>query len=287
MTYGTPQALRRALEHRLLARSTETGVSLDRLRRRVLFERIVARLQAAEPGRWVLKGGMALEVRLRDDARLTKDIDLGLRDDVADSADLHERLIAALSADPDGDDFVLTVGPPAPLGEDGGGHLTWRVKVAAHLADRPFGGIHLDVSPRAHELDVTDHMALPNSLDFAGIPAPVVEIVDVQRHAAEKFHALLRDFGDRENSRVRDLVDLVILIEHDLLTPATVAVAARRVWAERDGGEPPDAIPPLPGSWPDRYERLAADHDMGTQSFPAAVASVARLWAEMFPTEET
>jgi hypothetical protein len=287
VSYETPQALRTALERRLLARSVETGISLDRLRRRVLFERIVARLQAAEPGRWVLKGGMALEVRLRDAARLTKDIDFGLRDEVADPAELHERLIDALSADPDRDNFMLTVRPPVPLGEDGGGHLTWRLKVAAHLADKPFGGIQLDVSPRTHELDATDRLALPNSLEFAGIPAPEIEIVDVHRHAAEKFHAMLRDFGDRENSRVRDLVDLVILIEHGLLTPATVTAAARNVWAERDGVEPPDEIPPLPGSWPDRYERLAADHDMDTQAFPAAVASVARLWAEMFPAEET
>lgn len=34
------------------------------------------------PGQWVLIGGMALEVRLRDEARLTKDVDLGFRCDV-------------------------------------------------------------------------------------------------------------------------------------------------------------------------------------------------------------
>ncbi len=96
MTYETAQALRMALEQRLLARSKDTEVSLDRLRRRVLFERIVSRLQAAEPGLWVLKGGMALEVRLRDDARLTKDIDLGLRGDVTDAEELRERLVEAL-----------------------------------------------------------------------------------------------------------------------------------------------------------------------------------------------
>lgn len=119
MTYRTPQALRMALEQRLLSRSNESGVGLDRLRRRVLFERIVARLESAEPGRWVLKGGMALEVRLQDDARLTKDIDLGLRDDISDADELHERLIEALMADPDGDGFVLTARPPARLSEDG------------------------------------------------------------------------------------------------------------------------------------------------------------------------
>jgi hypothetical protein len=51
VTYETPQALRTALEQRLLNRSHETDVALDRLRRRVLFERIVARLEEAEPGR--------------------------------------------------------------------------------------------------------------------------------------------------------------------------------------------------------------------------------------------
>jgi len=286
VTYDTPQALRMALEQRLLLRSTETGIGLDRLRRRVLFERIVSRLQGAEPGRWVLKGGMALEVRLRDDARLTKDIDLGLRDAVVNAAELHERLVDALTADPDGDGFVLTAGAPASLREDGGGHLTWRLKVAAALAGRPFGSIQLDVSPRAHELVATERVVLPNSLDFAGIPAPVIEIVDVHRHAAEKLHAMLRDFGERENSRVRDLVDVVILMEHDLLAPATVATATRQVWAERDGIAPPKAFPPLPESWPHRYERLAADHHLDTQSFPAAAARVGRLWDEMFTTEE-
>jgi hypothetical protein len=42
MTYQSAPALRTALERRLLARSAETGVSLDRLRRRVMFERIIA-----------------------------------------------------------------------------------------------------------------------------------------------------------------------------------------------------------------------------------------------------
>ena len=141
---------------------------------------------------------MALEVRLRDAARLTKDIDLGLRDDLAGAAELHDRLIEALGTDPDGDGFVISARPPVPLREDGGGYLTWRVRVAAQLADKPFGGTHLDVSPRPHELDVTDRVAMPNTLDFAGIPTTMVELVDVHRHAAEKLHAMCRDFGDRE-----------------------------------------------------------------------------------------
>lgn len=287
MTYETPHALRTALEQRLRNRSADTGVGLDRLRRRVVFERIVARLEAAEPGQWVLKGGMALEVRLGDDARLTKDIDLGLRDDIEDATDLQERLVGALAVDQDGDGFELLAAYPEVLGADGGGHITWRVKVAASLAGRPFGGVQADISPRAHELVATDRLPLPNSLDFAGVPATVVEIVDVHRHAAEKFHAMLRDYGDRENSRVRDLVDLVLLTEHDLLTAPAVAAAAREVWAERDGVEPPRSLPAQPDSWPERYERVAAEYELDSKTFTAAQALVARLWSDMFPTEET
>lgn len=286
MIYGSPQALRTALEHRLLATSREVGVALDRLRRRVLFERIVARLQVAEPGLWVLKGGMALEVRLSDAARLTKDIDVGLRDTVRTRADLHERLIDALTDDPFNDRFVFEVSEPAALREDGGGHLTWRAPVAAFLAGKPFGAIKLDVSPRAHELHATDRLPLPNSLDFAGIPTTEVEIVDVHRHAAEKFHAMTRDFGDRENSRVRDLLDLVLLIENELLRPGSVADSAREVWAERNGTEPPRRLPTLPASWPARYAQLAGDHDVEARTLTQAVALVQRLWIQMYPNEK-
>jgi len=69
MRYQSSAALRRALEDRLGASSRETHVALARLRRRVVFERLVARLERTEPGRWVVKGGMAMEVRLHDDAR--------------------------------------------------------------------------------------------------------------------------------------------------------------------------------------------------------------------------
>lgn len=276
-----------ALEQRLSNQSKESGVSLDRLRRRVIFERIVARLQAADPGRWVLKGGMALEVRLRDDARLTKDIDLGLRAEVRGREDLHERLVEALALDPFNDMFVLTAGAVTQLMEDGAGYVTWRSKVAAHLALRLFGGVQLDVSPRAHELAQTEVVPLPNSLAFAGIVSPAIEIIDVNRHGAEKYHAMLKDFGHRENSRVRDLVDLVILVEHEMFEPRKLAAAVIQVWRERDGIAPPADLPPLPESWPVRYEQLALDHDLTATSFHSAVVVVTALWAAMFQPKET
>jgi hypothetical protein len=59
------------------------------------------------------------------------------------------------------------------------------------------------------------------------------------------------------------------------------------VWNERAAAAAPLALPSLPESWPNRYERLATDHGLHTQSFNAAFALVGRLWADMFPTQET
>jgi hypothetical protein len=97
---------------------------------------------------------------------------------------------------------------------------------------------------------------------------------------------MTRDFGDRENSRFRDLLDLVLLIENDLLSPGAVADAARAVWSARNGTEPPRALPPLPASWPARYARLAEDHDVEARTFAQAVALVRSLWSQVYPTEE-
>jgi hypothetical protein len=158
--------------------------------------------------------------------------------------------------------------------------------VSASLGGKAFGGVKLDVSPRAHELTSTDRLPLPNLLDFAGVPTPVVEIVDVQRHAAEKLHAMARDYGSQENSRVRDLVDVVILIEHDELDARQVADAARNVWAERNNTAPPTEFPALPASWPARYEQLAVAHELSTETFDGATALIHKLWSDMFARKE-
>jgi hypothetical protein len=92
---------------------------------------------------------------------------------------------------------------------------------------------------------------------------------------------MARDFGDRENTRVRDLLDLILLIENEMLDRDALSAAVHDVWRERDASAPPSALPELPASWPDGYERLAADHDLTAQTFAAALAVVTALWADL------
>lgn len=110
--YASPEAFRAALEDRLKRHAIETNTALDRLRRRVVFERLLARLEASMPGLWVVKGGMALEIRISDRARRTRDLDLAFRED---TTDLHERLVDASASEASGDGFGFLIAAPTPL----------------------------------------------------------------------------------------------------------------------------------------------------------------------------
>ena len=76
MNYQSGTAFRRALENRLRTKSVQSGTPLVRLRKMVSFERFLARLLHHQPEQWIIKGGFALQLRMGDRARATKDIDL-------------------------------------------------------------------------------------------------------------------------------------------------------------------------------------------------------------------
>ncbi len=88
--YSSPEAFKSALEQRLRNLAERDGRDLVRLRQLVVFDRFLARVFRQFGESMVLKGGLALETRLRK-ARTTRDVDLR----VASSTDLLQLLQAA------------------------------------------------------------------------------------------------------------------------------------------------------------------------------------------------
>ena len=139
--YETANAFRTALEQRLKNEAQATGVALLRLRKRVAFERFLARLATSESGGWVLKGAFALELRLGLRARTTKDIDLGRADDEEAAT---EHLNAATGVDL-GDFFDFEVRRTPALDAATGFHAV-RYTVRADLDGRRFEQFPVDVA---------------------------------------------------------------------------------------------------------------------------------------------
>lgn len=64
MKYNSASAFRRALEDRLRQQSLQSGIPLVRMRKMIAFDRFLARLFQAQPSQWVVKGGLALQLRV-------------------------------------------------------------------------------------------------------------------------------------------------------------------------------------------------------------------------------
>jgi hypothetical protein len=268
--YATAGAFRTALEARLNERARRDGVDLHRLRRQVSFDRLLARMfDPSQPVRdgWVLKGGYALEMRFHM-ARSTKDLDLTVRSapgQVGDSTSLRERLqLAAAIELPDF--FTFTVGEAmAELNQapEGGA----RFPVDARLDGRTFVKFHVDLGVGDEILEPLASVQGEDWLAFGGIPAVVVPALSVEQHWAEKFHAYTRP-RETPNSRVRDLVDLALILEREAPATQRVRAAIDSTFQRRETHPVPDVVPAPPSGWAKPFAALAAecglDHTLST-----------------------
>jgi hypothetical protein len=285
--YRDAAALRRAIEIRLAREASDGGADLARRRRLVVFDRVAARLSTDPAGGWVLKGGAALEFRLGGRARTTKDMDLAAAPDAESQlagTTIRELLIEALAIDEDRDGFRFQVSTPVELQPDTAGRAGYRFSVESRLAGKPFATIRMDVVLRGEEISRTERLPLPNPLEFAGVPGRDIEAVDRRQHFAEKLHAFTRDYGARPNTRVKDLVDLVLLIESGLTPDDALAQTVGHVFAVRATHPVPGALPAPPPNWAESYQELARGLTDTAPELRAALGLVRGFWTAL---EET
>lgn len=256
--YSSANAFRAALETRLNQISKERIIDVQRLRRQVSFDRLLARIFGAGDNNWLLKGGYALELRLPV-ARTTKDIDLSLTIQYSQSANEQSALILemlreAASADLQ-DYFVFNIGMPtidvnAPYGGA-------RFPVITNVADRLFIQFHIDVGLGDVVIEPSDMLAPDNLLSFADITSAPFRTISKEQHFAEKLHAYTLP-RETENSRVRDLVDMMLLINSGL-NKDRLKDAIRRTFDRRKTHVVPKEVPVPPESWKKVFEELARE----------------------------
>ncbi len=255
MRYTDADAMRMALEQRLRNEADATGVALMRLRKRVVFERFLARL-AASPAEWVLKGAFALELRLGLRTRMTKDVDLACDDD---EATVTRDLATAVAFDL-GDFFDFRVRRTPALG------ASRRLPRSPLPRHQRAGGSRVEQFP----LDVglveapalaPDIVALDGSLAFAGVSLAPLAVIAIEQHIAEKVHAYASTYGreGRPSTRVKDLVDLVLIARHASPHAERLRQALSATFERSGRTALPDELPPPPREWTIPYAQLARD----------------------------
>ena len=261
-TYTTAGAFRRALEERLKRASLTDQIDINRLRRQVSFDRLLARLFREEAAPWALKGGYALELRFKA-ARSTVDIDLTLQRVGAatpEGRDTNQVVREMLQNAADvslGDWFNYMIGPPvldltaAPYGGA-------RFPVEARMDERTFARFHLDAGIGDVVMQPIETIVCRDWLGFAGIETARVRMIAREQQFAEKVHAYTLP-RNSANSRVKDLVDLALLIGSGELNQRRIQEALRLTFERRGTHDLPPGLPSPPTDWQIPFQALAQE----------------------------
>ena len=254
--YASGIALRTSLEERLKRVSRDEGTDLQRLRRQVAFDRFLARLFRGPNTNWVLKGGYAMELRFQT-ARTTKDLDFTVRIAPAGRDDVLLKQLQDMGAVDLGDFFAFRIGE-AMMDLDGAPYGGARYPVESIMGGRTFVKFHLDVGIGDVVLDPVEQAQMRDWLGFAGISPPAVSMIQREQQFAEKVHAYTLPRTAAPNSRVRDLVDLVLLIQSGTLELSHVVHALHATFDHRATHSIPKALNPPPEEW-SPFARLAEE----------------------------
>ena len=278
--YGTAVAFRQALENRLMSELPKSGVPLERLRKRVAFDRFLARLFDGEPEsspKWLLKGGYSMEIRYSNIARMTRDVDLSLPV-FKDPTPEKIRELLALAVEKDlGDWFVFLVGPYS-LELQQAVYGGWRYALTATLAGRNFTTFHVDVGVGDAVISAPDWETGTGLLSFAGIAPARAALLPVEQHFAEKIHSFTIPRPAATNSRVKDFVDLALLIENGLPDVKIVSKAIEATFARRDTHPVPEVLPAPPAAWSETYATMSAECGVKHKEIDEASKYIAEYW---------
>jgi hypothetical protein len=221
---------------------------------------------------FLLKGGLAMELRLQLRARATGDYDAAFR---VRTEEVIDRLDEALAAP--WNNFDLTRDAPEIIPNT----EAVRIRLRLSYKRRSWGSVHLEMAPvegnMGRELDRIEAM----SLDPLQVPLPeAANCVSLRYQVAQKLHACTEVFDEgRENDRFRDVMD--ILLVEDLVYGVgldRVREACVDIFTVRDKHRWPPTVT-VYDSWRVPFAALARENGFKPEDIDEAAAALTALSA--------
>lgn len=257
----------------------ERGIAVGRLQRWIWFMVVLAVLDRVRDEEddplFLLKGGVAMELRLGLEARATKDVDAIFRESMES---MLERLDDELRKG--WGEFTFERTEPEEIKATG----SVRLSVLLAYRGKRWGTVVLEVGPAeggsADDIESLD----PISIDQFGLEGPErVQCLGLRYQIAQKIHACTASpVGDKaENPRFRDVMDLILL--YDLVADdvwSHVRAACVDTFDTRSVHAWPPEVTIYP-SWPDAFAAMAADEDFEPAKVDEAVDQLRQMIARI------
>jgi hypothetical protein len=248
----------------------ESGMPVRRLNLRVAAMMLAGALGRVGNGQdgpvFLTRGGVAMELRTGEKARVTRDVDLVLR---GEPSSLIAHLDAAFAQDYK--EFSFERDTPELL--ELRPHVQ-RVRVKIAFRSKPFMTAVVEVAP-VEAGEESEHLPA-HDLSTVGLDGPeVIPVLAVPWQIAQKLHAVteppLRAGG--ENARYWDLIDLQLLQALGEENLADVREACLQTFAVRRQQAWPPRITIYP-DWAERYTAMATRLGMPTTGVSEATLAI-------------
>lgn len=257
--FKTATDFRKSLEARLQMQAEKSGEDLQRLRRKVAFDRFLARVFYQDMPDFYLKGGYAMELRIAK-ARATKDIDLTCLIRLKNVNDLLSEIIRSdlqsIARIDLNDHFFYQIGE-SQIDLENAPYGGARYPVICLLDGKTFVNFQVDVG-LDFLLDQVEEIQGANWLEFSAIPAPTISMISIEQQFAEKLHAYTLPRA-KPNSRVQDLVDMVLLINMRKSDPQKIFPIIVNVFEKRATHPLPQKLERPPVEWEPRFKTMATE----------------------------
>ncbi|MGA5278593.1 nucleotidyl transferase AbiEii/AbiGii toxin family protein [Streptomyces cellulosae] len=278
--YATPGALDTALKHHA-KQHAKNAADVGALRRAFFFQRLAARVFVTDPDGWMIKGGQALLLRYSTDARLSRDIDILRVDSEASIEEAVHALKTAAAVDLGDHLAFVPTGLTLHGDEEGGAKQAFTVQLGPRKSesirvDLVVGRIPTAV-PQVRRIEPAVPMPWPDDW-------PEVRLYPVVDHLADKICAMYEWHNTIPSSRFRDLADLLLISQREVIDGvqarhALHTEAARRIARGTVRLELPDSFKTPHASWRTGYPRAARDVSglVGCATWEAAEAAAAEF----------
>ncbi len=167
-------------------------------------------------------------------------------------------LLQTAGASDAGDWFGYVIGE-ALMELEGAPYGGARYPVEARLDGRPFAKFHLDIGLGDVQREPVEWVDGRDWLGFAGIGPGSFPSIPREEHFAQKLHAYTMPRGDRPISRVKDLVDMVLLIEAGAMDGERLRPDVPDTFRRRGTHEVPERLEPPPAFWETVFNKLAEE----------------------------
>lgn len=251
----------------------ELGVTEGRVRAWIsymILGGLLERARTDEEGyRFTVKGGVALELRLKDRARATRDIDLVLHHEDADLVRALEQAVSTSAAVGYQGFQFRRKGEPLLLE-----NRTISVEFAVTYRGGAWTSIVVDVAraePGEAEIELVPAVPLRDATGLTG-PAELA-CLPLRLHIAQKLHGMtLPPRPGKRNERFKDLVD-VLLLEALVTNHAGLREACESVFHTRGTHEWPPVLE-VPPHWIEPFGALAHEIELPVTDAHEAIERV-------------